>query len=548
MTTRHLKDLTVDLTAVLPALTYEPGGEILSVNPAFQTLSGFSAKDLVGEPFENLISIPSASAPSGIESLECRFEGKDGRSRWVRGLFFPPTAEGEAVTMCAVDMTDAVRKANDSKELMDALSRSQAVIEFTPTGEIVHANNNFLSLLGYSLAEIKGRNHSMFVPPDYARSHEYAQFWDDLRAGQFRAGEFCRVAKGGRQIHIIASYNAVLDENGRVDRVVKYASDVTATRVAIEELGLGLSRMEEGDLTVRLSDAVQGDFATVRDSFNTALQSFASVVDRIRLRSESMRDEATDIARGADDMAKRGESQAASLEQTAAAVEEISGNVSMTSQSARECDGAARGAQQVVATGADIVAQAIAAMERIEHHTKKMGEFTRVIESFAFQTNLLSINAAVEAARAGEVGRGFAVVANEVRNLAQQSANASQNIAELISKSDFEVKTGVQLVKDAGRSLEQIREAVSDMAHNIAGIAHATTEQATGVREVSEALSQLDEVNQANLALSNQYASCAGLMSSQIEELTTMLDRFSTEATIAQGAARGHAFDPRRVA
>ena len=143
----------------------------------------------------------------------------------------------------------------------------------------------------------------------------------------------------------------------------------------------------------------------------------------------------------------------------------------------------------------------------------------------------------VEAARAGEVGRGFAVVANEVRNLAQQSAKASQNIADLIGKSETEVKAGVRLARDAGVSLNQIQTAVGGVVENITGIAHATSEQSTGVREVSSALAQLDSVNQANLSMSEQYAAAAAALSSQVEELGRMMDRFHTAVDVpAKGA------------
>lgn len=263
------------------------------------------------------------------------------------------------------------------------------------------------------------------------------------------------------------------------------------------------------------------------------------MISEVRNRAGVMNDEAVQIARGAGDLARRGETQAASLEQTAAAVEEISGNITMTSQSAQQADAAAREALAVVLKGAAVVSDAIAAIERIDEHTKQMGEFTRVIEGFAFQTNLLSINAAVEAARAGEVGRGFAVVANEVRNLAQQSAKASQNIADLIGKSETEVKAGVRLARDAGVSLNQIQTAVGGVVENITGIAHATSEQSTGVREVSSALAQLDSVNQANLSMSEQYAAAAAALSSQVEELGRMMDRFHTAVDIpAKGAVR----------
>ncbi|MFD1881452.1 methyl-accepting chemotaxis protein [Paracoccus pacificus] len=523
-------------------LTCDPAGRILRINDIGLKITGYQRDQLLGQPLTDLLALSDAKGGELVgfwtdlrqgrgQCGEYRGTGRDGQRIYLNASFVPlrdDAGQIAHITCFAVDVTGAKTAALAATRQIDALQRAQAFIEFTPAGEIVTANANFLKVMGYTLEEIQGRHHRMFCDPDHARSPEYELLWDDLSNGRFRIGEFRRVCKGNRPVWIVASYNPILDNAGKVQKIVKYASDVTEAKLAIEELVSGLERMSHGDLTIRLSEKVAGDFAGVRDSFNFSMESFTAMVNDIRRRADEMNGEAGEISRGAVDLARRGESQAASLEQTAAAVEQISGNVSMTSQAACEADQLARGAQDSVLKGAEIVAQAMAAMERIDQHTRHMAKFTRVIDTFAFQTNLLSINAAVEAARAGEVGRGFAVVANEVRNLAQQSAKASQNIAELISKSETEVKTGVDLVRAAGTSLDAIRGSMSDMVQNIAGIAHATTEQATGVREVSEALSQLDNVNQANLSLSDRYANAATSLGTQIEELTQVLSAFQT--------------------
>ncbi|MDN3712093.1 methyl-accepting chemotaxis protein [Paracoccus cavernae] len=345
--------------------------------------------------------------------------------------------------------------------------------------------------------------------------------------GRYQTGEYRRVAKGGREVWIVASYNPVLDDQGNVSSVIKYATDVTPRKHAVNELIVGLDKLAHGDLTPRISEGISAEFGSVRESFNLTLRSFTEMVEDIRKQAELMNTEAGEIARGAGDLARRGESQAASLEETASAVEQISGNIAMTSDRPMTRIGGAR----CSGGGSTRRGGRLASDCRDRAYRRAYQADGRVYprdRRVRFPDDLLSINAAVEAARAGEVGRGFAVVANEVRNLAQQSAKASQSIADLISKSETEVKAGVKLVRDAGSSLDQIREAVSGMVENIAGIAHATTEQATGVREVSQALSQLDSVNQANLSMSEQYAAAAASLSSQVEELGAMMDRFNT--------------------
>ena len=521
---------------------FGPDGTIRDANDIYLGICGYRKDELIGRTIA-ILSDPNdpsmASSPEFWQRLragqpqsgEFKRLDKSGTPFWIHATYMPVmAADGTLAEVVAyvVDLSHRMRLSLDAVRQVQALRRHQAVVEFTPDGMVQDANEIFLGLMGYTLDQIKGRHHNRFMPTDQAATPAYRQFWEDLGAGHARAGEFRRVDSAGRTVWISGQYTPLVDERGAVVRVIKTATDVTARRVAVDELIAGLARLAAGDLSHRLGDEVGGDFAPVRDSFNATIDSFSAMVAEIRARAELMNGEAGAIAAGAGDLARRGEAQAASLEETAAAVEEISGNITMTSESARDADGAARDTQAVVLSGADVVAQAIAAIERIDEHTRAMGEFTRVIDGFAFQTNLLSINAAVEAARAGEVGRGFAVVANEVRNLAQQSATASQNIAALIAKSEAEVKSGVRLAREAGTALDHIRASVGGMVENITRIAHATSEQSAGVREVSSALSQLDGVNQANLAMSEEYAAAAGALFGQVEDLARMMDRFQT--------------------
>lgn len=534
------------IEAVQGVLAYTLDATIVAVNDNYLRSCGYERSELVGQQLAKLMdpadpetqSLPDfwAKLRAGVpQAGEFKRITKTGDAFWISAAHTPVRdANGQVTQIVAftTDITASKRAALESVRKVEALGRAQATIEFKPNGEIVSANENFLAVMGYRLDEIVGKHHRIFMPRAEANSVEYQNFWADLAQGNSQSGEFLRVNRAGADVWIHGSYVPVYNETGKISLVVKMATDISDSKKSVNALVDGLGELSSGNLTVRLGSEVSGQFHQVRDSFNTTLANFSEMVDEVRNRAEHMNGEAGQIASGAGDLARRGESQAASLEETAAAVEEISGNITMTSQSAQHADAAARDALKVVLKGAEVVGQAIDAIERIDEHTKQMGEFTRVIEGFAFQTNLLSINAAVEAARAGEVGRGFAVVANEVRNLAQQSAKASQNIAELIGKSETEVKAGVKLVRDAGVSLEQIQTAVGGVVENITGIAHATTEQSTGVREVSEALAQLDGVNQANLSMSEQYAAAAASLSAQVEDLGRMMDRFHTSSDV----------------
>lgn len=524
----------------LAVIEFKPDGTILNANENFLNALGYRLEEVVDRHHRMFMEPDEANRPEyrqfwldlaagGFHAGEFRRVSKAGKPIYIRASYTAvtdPHGKVLSVIKIASDVTAAKNAQILADAKLNAFSRSLAMIEFTADGTILDANENFLKTMGYSLDEIVGKHHSMFVDPAEAARPSYAQFWRELARGGYHADEFVRLDKYGRRVYLVASYNSVTNAEGKVDRVIKVANDVTQTQGVISEMMDALGKLATGDLSARLSDEVNGKFVDLRNSFNETMLRFGSLIESTRQQSASMKSEAGQIASGAEELARRGESQAASLEETAAAVEEISGNISSTSDAARDANNSAQSARETVGNGAQIVKEAILAMNRIAEHTKKMADFTRVIENFAFQTNLLSINAAVEAARAGEVGRGFAVVAGEVRNLAQQSAAASQSIAELISETETEVGSGVRLVTSAGSSLDSIQSAVDGVVENIAGIAHATTEQAVGVREISEALSKLDQANQANLSLSDQYAAAASALSAQVGELVESMKRY----------------------
>lgn len=418
------------------------------------------------------------------------------------------------------------------RDRVKALSLSSAIAELTPDGTIMEVNELFLRLTGYRRDDVIGKQHHIFLRYDYANSPEYNDFQRQLGLADSFTQEFEYITSSGRPIWVSGHYMPLVDSSGKVTGIMSLVTEITHRKAAVADLVEALDRLADGKLNQGLAMDTSGEFSGVYNSFNRVIGHFSTMVTDIRQRTVRLYQEAEQIAQGANDLARRGEGQAAALEETGAAIEQISGNTSMTSSAAQEANNAAQEAEKVVTHGNHVVVDAVAAIERIEQHTKSMGEFTRVIENFAFQTNLLSINAAVEAARAGEVGRGFAVVAQEVRNLAQQSGKASQSIAELIGKSEAEVQSGVELVRQTGSALNDIQTAVRGVVNNISGIAHATAEQATGVREVSSALSHLDSDNQANLSMSEHYATAAASLSSQIDELTTMLKNFETDPSL----------------
>lgn len=529
------------IECVQAVIAFDPDGRVLAANDRFLSLTGYSLAEIAGQRHAMFLEPGAADRVDYTEFWAdlrrgqaqqgefCRI-GKDGRAIWVAATYAPVrAADGrvERVVKFAIDITAAKESAALAAEQLRALSRSQAVIEFTPQGRVLTANDLFLKALDYQLGDIRGQHHAMFLAGNESETPEYRAFWDALRAGRPQTGEFRRIGRNGREVWIVASYNPMLDARGQVVRVVKYATDVTERKLAVRALITGLLRLAQGDLTVRIDQAIGGEFAEMRESFNKMVHDLGAMIGQVRNATREMRQQAQDIRTGAQDLAQRRTHQAESLDRTAAAVTQIADNIRLTSDSAQTANGVAGDARERASAGVGVVGQVVTAMERIENHTKQMSEITRVIENFAFQTNLLSINAAVEAARAGEVGRGFAVVAAEVRNLAQQSAKASQSIADLIEKSEADVRLGVSLVRDAGTTLAGINEAVEQVVGGIASVARTTTEQSRGVAEVSASLGQIDTITHQNMALSEQYAGSARVLSEQLETINALMEGFT---------------------
>ncbi|MDX7951956.1 PAS domain-containing methyl-accepting chemotaxis protein [Lichenihabitans sp. Uapishka_5] len=438
-----------------------------------------------------------------------------------------------------------------------AIDQVQAVVEFEPDGTIITANPVFLSVMGYSLPDVVGRHHKMFVEPSVGESADYSAFWERLRRGEYVLEKFKRVGRDGRTIWILGSYNPLVDATGKVYRVVKFASDITpveneraarqadsdaAARVhghVVKTLASGLDRLADGDLMYKLTDAFEPEFEQLRTDFNKTVDELNTALSSIAGNASAITAGSGEISSAAEDLSRRTEQQAASLAETAAALDEITATVKKSAQGAAHARDVVASAKADAERSGDVVAKAVQAMSAIERSSQQISQIIGVIDEIAFQTNLLALNAGVEAARAGESGRGFAVVASEVRALAQRSAEAAKDIKGLISTSSVHVSQGVGLVGDAGQALDRIATQVADINGVVVDIATSAQEQATALQEVNTAINQMDQVTQQNAAMVEESTAASRSLTQEAEELTRMLDRFQTGAAPAVDRARG---------
>ncbi len=319
-------------------------------------------------------------------------------------------------------------------------------------------------------------------------------------------------------------------------------SEEAAQRQAavVEALAMGLDGVSKGDLTVQLTQTFPPDYVKLQQDFNGAIgqlrQTMASVVSNV----SAIRAGSDEIASASDDLSKRTEQQAASLEETAAALEQITVTVKRTASGSQQAAQAVASARSDAQASGEVVQRAIAAMGQIEKSSAEINQIIGVIDEIAFQTNLLALNAGVEAARAGDAGRGFAVVAQEVRALAQRSAEAAKEIKGLISTSGQQVSQGVSLVGETGQSLARIVEQVAAIDGLVSEISSSAQEQASSLSQVNTAVNQMDQMVQQNAAMVEESTAASHSLKSEAGELDGLVSRFNVGNAPVAAARRSN--------
>ncbi len=531
-------------------IEFSPEGKILAANQNFLDVMGYELTEIIGRQHAMFVEPDYAGSAEYQQfwaqllqgkalSSEFRRFGKAGKEVWIQATYTPVVdASGQTIRVVkvATDITEQKLCAADASGQLAAISKSQAVIEFDLQGNILSANENFCSALGYGLAEIHGRHHSLFVSQAEAASAEYKAFWEKLRSGEFQAAEYLRYGKGGREVWIQATYNPIFDMNGRPFKVVKYATDITARKRAVADIGNGLATLAKGDLTHRIDNTLPGELEVVRKAFNSTAETFSRIIGQLREASSVLRSATGELLSGAHDLEDRTSRQAAALEETSTSLEQLSLTVS---DNAKRSTAASDNSNIVVKTADDtgeVMKEANIAMERISESSGKISSIIGMIDDIAFQTNLLALNASVEAARAGDAGKGFAVVAVEVRRLAQSAANASSDVKRLVEQSVSEVTGGSKLVANASDKLANMVESVRQNSAFIADIARATQQQATALGEVNTAMQQLDEMTQHNVSLVEEMNAAVGQTGGQAKELDSIVDIFNHGNELARPA------------
>ncbi|TCR63629.1 methyl-accepting chemotaxis protein [Bosea sp. BK604] len=544
---RHLAAQVAAINRSQAVIEFDLTGKILNANENFLAVLGYTLDEIKGQHHRMFVDPAERESAAYRQFWEAlgrgeyssgqylRF-GKGGKEVWIQASYNPILGAGGrpvGVIKYAFDITAQKERLADLEGQQAAISKAQAVIEFDLTGKILTANDNFLAVLGYSLDEIKGQHHRMFVDPAERESAAYRQFWERLGRGEYDAAQYRRIGKGGKEIWIQASYNPIFDSKGRPYKVVKFATDITATfrgkqlEAAVRETSEVIARAKGKDLTGRIPlGGKSGEIAQLCTGVNDLLDTLAEVVGSVREVAQQIAAASGKISADSAQLAERTEANASSLQQTAATTEELAASVKHSAGHSRTAVELGHEARSVAERGGAIVGEAVGAMGRIEQASSGISEIIAMIDEIAFQTNLLALNAAVEAARAGDAGRGFAVVATEVRALAARCSESANGVKSLIANSSEQIQSGVTLVKTAGTTLQEIVSAASRVAATVNEISAATTEQANGIDEMARTVAHMDEITQQNSLLADASAKVAQELRQDTERLSAMVAAF----------------------
>ena len=541
------RKLQNDAQAVLTALNrsqavieFKPDGTIITANQNFLNALGYSLAEIQGKHHGMFVAPEerdSAAYRSFWEALrrgefqaaEFRRVAKGGREIWIEASYNPVLdAAGKPVKIVkfATEVTERKMRSLSDQSQIAAAHRSQAVIQFNLDGTIVSANQNFLGAMGYALEEIQGKHHRIFMPPDQRDSSEYRGFWQALNRGEFQAGEYKRIAKDGREVWILASYNPILDSNGKPRGVVKFATDITADKLKKADLAGQIEAIEKSQAVIEF--AMDGTIIRANDNFLNAMgytladirgRHHAMFVENGERESAAYREfwaalnrgeyqagEFKRVGRGgkevyiqasynpildlngkpfkvvkyASDVTRQvlvrigNERVRGMMESVAAGSEELNASV-------REISEAMSKSRDTAIAAVEKVADADAQAHRLSEASQAMGGIVDLINNITGQINLLALNATIESARAGEAGRGFAVVASEVKSLAGQARQATDKIGTEISSLNG-ISDGVVV------ALTSIKQSISDLNEYVTSTAAAIEEQSTVTSEMSTSM------------------------------------------------------------
>lgn len=515
-------------------------GTVITANENYLTTFGYALDEIKGKHHRMFVDPSMHDSPAyqafwrklsqgHFESGEFKRVGKNGREIWIVGSYNPilgKDGKPSKIVKLATDITDAKIRGMEDKSKLGAISNSQAVIEFTMDGTVIAANENFLKTMGYTIAEIQGKHHSMFVEPAERESAAYREFWDSLNRGVYQKAEYKRIDKGGKEVWLLATYALIVDETGKPFKVVKFATDVTEQKLRVADSNGQISAIGKSqaviefdmDGTIRSANAnflntlgytldeIKGHhhrmFVTSQERESEAYRDFWAALNRGEYRSGEFQR----VGKGGKDVWIQASYNPIldlngrpfkvvkyASDTTAQVVarmksERVRSMMDSVASGAEELNASVREIAEAMRKSRDTVLDVVTRVEVADERARQLNDaasamegIVEIIGSITGQINLLALNATIESARAGDAGRGFAVVASEVKSLATQAKHATDKIAG-------EIGGLTEISRNVGASLDAIKNEIQQVSEYVASTAAAVEQQSTVTSDMSASM------------------------------------------------------------